>query len=91
MKRGNVKAQRRRHRENNKGVARLDGYYLTIDGNPTYQPFAYCKYYQGYLTRNQSILHKCTKRKCRSYETFEQHLKSLEDMRIKNLPDYPLM
>jgi len=72
-KQGNIKAQRQRHKINNEGVARLDKYYLTVDGNPTCRPYAYCTHYQAYLTKNQSILHKCVKRKCKNYNFLEEN------------------
>lgn len=89
VKSGNIEAQKKRHRENNRGVAKRKEYYLTIDGNPTRQPFAYCIHYKAYLTRNQSMLHKCRKRQCKCFETFEDHLKYLENKEIKNLQEYP--
>lgn len=64
MKTGDVKGQRKRHRKNNKHVPRVKHAVYTVDYNPTFQPYMFCAYYQGYLTRNQYLRHKCEKRGC---------------------------
>ena len=76
---GNKRQQRRNHRHNNRGVPRRDELYRTIDGNETYQPFAYCWYHSGYLTRNQSLRHRCNERKCSRFEPFEHHQKHIKE------------
>ena len=89
MKTKREKAQRRRYKINNKGVPKTGDYYLSIDGNPTNQPFAYCMHYEAYMTKNQTILHRCRKRHCPQYRTVKQHWDKVEAERIKNLPEYP--
>ena len=69
---GNIKAQRHRRRHNNKDVKRYDQPFDLIDDNITYQPYGYCRYYRGYLTRNMSILHKCEEKKCQNFELFDE-------------------
>ena len=78
---GNKKAQRRNHRRNNKGVPKQPEEYRLIDGNWSNQPFVYCTYHKGYMTRNQTIRHHCLNKKCPHYHTFEQW---------KNRPPYKL-
>ena len=73
MTRGNKRQQQRNRRRNNRGVPKLDQTFILIDGNPTYQPFGYCWYHQGYLTRNQAIRHRCLDKHCKRFETFKDH------------------
>ena len=61
---GNRRAQQRRRRTNNRSVPRQPFEYKLIDGNFSNQPYKFCVYHDGYLTRNQYLLHKCNKRKC---------------------------
>ena len=69
--RGDRNAQQRRRRKNNRTVLVQDEDYRLIDNNYSPQPFAYCCYYASYMTRNQTILHKCNERACPNCKTFE--------------------
>lgn len=69
--RGDRNAQRRRRRKNNRTVPVQDEDYKLIDNNYSPQPFAYCCYYASYMTRNQTILHRCKERECQNCKTFE--------------------
>lgn len=69
--RGDRKAQRKRHKYNNKGVPALDEEYLLIDGNYSNRPYMYCCYYQGYLTKNLTIRHDCESKECHRLKSLE--------------------
>ena len=69
--RGDRKAQRKRHRDNNKGVPILEDEYLLIDNNYSNRPYKYCSYYKAYLTKNLVIRHKCEKRECCNLKSLE--------------------
>lgn len=62
---GNRRAQQKRRRNNNKGVTVLDKEYKLIDGNYSNRPYAYCKHYKAYLTKNMVYLHSCEKKNCK--------------------------
>lgn len=68
---GNRKAQRKRHRRNNKFVPKQEFEYLLIDGNYSYQPYKYCKYYRAYLTKNLYLRHDCKNRHCHCLRELE--------------------
>ena len=46
-------------------VQRTEYEYLTIDGNWTYYPVAYCRWYKGVLTRGMMNTHGCCERDCK--------------------------
>jgi len=56
---GNVKAQRRNRKINNRGIRRLRDEFLMIDGNFTHFPVAFCSHYDGYITNNMLLRHNC--------------------------------
>ena len=39
-------------------------FYELIDMNFTHYPYAYCKKYHGFITKNMSRAHNCDNRKC---------------------------
>lgn len=84
MTQGNKRKQRRNRRRNNRQVPKLDQAFMLIDGNPTYQPFGYCWHYQGYLTRNQAIRHRCLIKQCRRFEIFEHHQQHIAEKEIQD-------
>ena len=73
MTQGNKRLQQHNRRKNNRRVPRQDELYRTIDGNKTYQPYGYCWYHRGYLTRNQAIRHSCHKKCCKRFQKFEDY------------------
>lgn len=68
---GNRKAQRKRYKNNNKGVPKRDEAYLGIDGNYTYRPYKYCCYHKAFLTKNMAMRHNCDNRNCQNLKTLE--------------------
>lgn len=68
---GDRKSQQRRRRRNNREVPHQMYDFILIDGNISDQPYAYCCHYNGYLTRNQTICHRCVSRECPQYKSFE--------------------
>ena len=50
-------------------VSRTEYEYLTIDGNWTYYPVAYCRWYKGVLTRGMMNTHGCCERNCKRLDT----------------------
>ena len=68
---GNTKAQRKRRKINNRGIPKQDKDYRLVDGNYSNQPYAYCCYHKGYMTKNQTTLHKCNKKNCEQLKTLE--------------------
>ena len=46
-------------------VKKTEFEYLTIDGNWTNHPVAFCHYYRGALTRGLMHTHKCSEKNCR--------------------------
>ena len=78
MAQGSRSEKQRRRRKVNSVVPKQAQLYPLIDGNQSYQPYGYCIYHQGYLTKNQALLHRCRKRRCRRFYTFENHQKYLE-------------
>ena len=69
---GNRKQQRKRHRQNNKGVHKQEELYELIDKNLTYYPYAYCRWHKGWLTKNMVVLHKCREKHCDKYVSFKE-------------------
>ena len=47
--------------------------YEMIDGNWTVKPTGYCYKYRGYLTDKMAKVHRCKQKRCRLFETFDQH------------------
>ena len=45
--------------------------WLTIDGNWTKHPVAYCKWYKGVLTEKLMKVHKCKKKQCKRLEYYD--------------------
>ena len=72
MGHGNVKAQRRRRRKNNKHIEKQDLPYQLIDGNMSYYPYGYCNWYKGFLTKNMTMCHRCEHKKCSKFEVFDK-------------------
>ena len=70
---GNKALQQRNRRRNNRRVPKRSETYKLIDGNESYQPYAYCWYYHGYLTKNQAVRHSCRKRNCKRFQFFEAY------------------
>jgi hypothetical protein len=68
--RGDRKAQKKRRRMNNAGIARQKEPVLMIDGNLTHYPVGFCQYYKGYLTNNMAERHKCLYRECPRFRAF---------------------
>lgn len=70
MGKGNVKKQRKNHKANKHTVRQIKPYEM-IDGNLTYQPYAYCTYYNGWLTKAMANRHRCEKRHCERFELLD--------------------
>lgn len=68
-----TRATKRRNR-NNASTPVQDYEYEMIDGNWTARPYGYCHKYHGFLTKNMSIIHKCEKKNCCLFKTFEQYM-----------------
>lgn len=43
---------------------RMEWQYKCIDGNWSYYPVAYCKYYDGVLTEGLIHTHRCREKEC---------------------------
>lgn len=67
MTQGNKRAQRKRRKQNLKGLARSPDAVELIDGNYSYYAVAYCERKQAYLTKGLVDTHKCKERKCGRY------------------------
>ena len=78
--------ENKRRKHNNATTPVQDYEYEMIDGNWTARPYGYCFIHRGYLTRNMAIRHKCEKKKCTQFHTFEYHEEWKR--RPKNLPEY---
>ena len=78
--------QLKRNKMNNATTPVQDYEYEMIDGNWTTKPYGFCFKYRNYLTKNMAVLHKCEKKHCRLFHTFEQHEEWKK--RPENLPDY---
>lgn len=62
---GNRKAQRERRYERRKlRPERQKEEHILIDGNFSFFPVAYCKYYQAWLTVGLLETHRCAERQC---------------------------
>lgn len=46
-----------------------------IDGNMSYYPVAFCKYYEGYMTQGMVNCHRCHKRHCGNFVVVERDAK----------------
>jgi len=68
---GDRKAQRRRRKKYNRGIPKQQEEYRLIDNNYSPQPYVYCCYYKGYMTKNQTMRHGCAARKCEQLKTLE--------------------
>lgn len=68
---GNVVEQRRRHIINNIGVKYQPEQYIMIDNNYTHYPYAFCARYQGFLTRNMSLVHNCEGSHCDKFTLYK--------------------
>lgn len=79
--RGNRKEQKKRRRQRLKDrPVKQDQMYQLIDGNFTYYPAAYCKYYKGWLSVGLIQTHKCREKGCHMIsEQFELWVKSCEE------------
>ena len=79
--RGNRKEQTKRRRQRKKDLPMKQGQkYQLIDGNFTYYPAAYCKYYKGWLSVGLIQTHKCQKKGCPMMgEQFELWVKGCEE------------
>lgn len=76
---------RRYHRNRRKYGRRSNKYddmYRTIDGNETYNPYGYCWHHKGYITKKQSLLHRCNARKCPRFEPFKHHINHFRNKRV---------
>lgn len=71
---GNRRNQKKRRRKNNKDVEKQQYEYKLIDNNYSCQPYGYCNYHKGYLTKNQCLLHNCENKKCNNFEKFKLKL-----------------
>ena len=60
-----------------------------IDGNWTIYPFGYCFKYRGYLTKRMTKIHKCNKKHCCMFKSFEEYEEWKK--RPENLPEYPVI
>lgn len=69
---GNRSVQQRNRRRNNKGIPKQKELYCMIDGNYTYYPYAYCYYYQGFLTKNMQERHSCSKKNCHNFKILKK-------------------
>lgn len=78
--------ENKRRKHNNYPTPVQDCEYEMIDGNWTTKPHGYCFRHRGYLTRNMAIRHKCEKKNCPRFHTFEQHEEW--KTRPENLPKY---
>ena len=59
---GNTHTQRKRYRRNfDPSLAKEDSFEC-IDGNYTHYPYAWCKRYDGFLTKNMAVRHQCDAR-----------------------------
>lgn len=69
---GNRKAQRERRYERRKlRPERQKEKHILIDGNFSFFPVAYCKYYQAWLTVGLMQVHRCAERQCGRLEKGE--------------------
>lgn len=76
---GNRAAQRFRRKHNNAGTPIQKEPYLMIDGNWTKRPSGYCLVHHGFLTNNMALRHRCVKKNCPHYRTFEQQRQWYEE------------
>lgn len=69
---GNRKAQRqRRYERQRQRPKRQKDKYILIDGNYSFYPAAYCRYYQAWLTVGLLETHRCAERQCGRLEKGE--------------------
>lgn len=73
----------KRRKRNNYSTPVQDYEFEMIDGNWTAKPHGYCHKYHGFLTRNMAIRHRCEKKQCPLFKTFEQYELCVN----KNLPE----
>lgn len=76
--------QNKRWKRNNASTPVQNYEYEMIDGNWTARPHGYCHKYHGFLTRNMAIRHRCEKKHCPLFKTFEQYELCVN----KNLPKF---
>ena len=62
---------RSHQRKNLRTTIRQNLPYELIDGNMSHFPYGYCNNYKGFLTYNLTIIHRCEKKKCPKFETFD--------------------
>lgn len=66
------RAQQRRRRRNNSGVELQSEPFLMIDGNETYRPYGYCSRYEGYVSKNMSLVHRCEEINCHRFSKLSE-------------------
>ena len=65
------KEHRRRNKVNVESDCYIEDLVELIDGNLSHYPYAYCKHYGGYVTKNLVLVHSCEEKGC-GYLTYDR-------------------
>ena len=69
---GNIRAQRKRRRNNIDASLYIEDEVRMIDGNYTHYSYAWCQYHQGWLTKGMAMTHGCERKVCARFITYEE-------------------